>query len=47
LNRKNFLQLGSAGLGSLLLPVDIFGHSIDPSQFLDPGLDRSEKKSLA
>lgn len=47
MNRKNFLQLGSAGLGSLLLPHDIFGNPIDPSKFLDPGLDISVKKSLA
>ena len=47
MNRKNFLQLGSAGLGSLFLPTNIFGQPIDPSQFLDPGLDVSEKKSLA
>lgn len=47
MNRKNFLQLTSAGLGTLLLPTDVFANPIDPSRFLDPGLDRSEKKLLA
>ena len=47
MNRKNFLQLTSAGLGSFLLPTDVFATPIDPSRFLDPGLERSEKKLLA
>jgi TldD protein len=48
LKRKDFLQLSAMGAGAMMLPdFALFGKSIDPSQFLNDGMDVSLKKQLA
>ncbi|MDB5211578.1 MAG: TldD protein [Sediminibacterium sp.] len=48
MKRKDFLQLSAMGAGAMMLPdFALFGKSIDPSQFLNDGMDVSIKKQLA
>lgn len=47
MKRKDFLQLTSMGVGALMIPDFISGKPVDPSQFLNEGLDASTKKALA
>lgn len=47
MKRKDFLQLTSLGLGSLLVPDYLFSRPVDASQFLNNGIDVKAKKALA
>ena len=48
MKRKDFLQLSAMGAGVLMLPdFGLFGKSVDPSRFLNDGMDVSLKKQLA
>ncbi|WP_212003366.1 TldD/PmbA family protein [Chitinophaga sp. HK235] len=48
MKRKDFIQLSAMGLGALVLPnFSAFGKSVDPSQFLNDGIDVKLKKQLA
>jgi TldD protein len=48
LKRKDFLQIGAMGLGALALPdFSLFGNPVDPSAFLNDGMDAGTKKQLA
>ena len=47
MKRKDFLQLTTMGVGALMIPDFILGNPVDPSQFLNEGLDSSTKKALA
>ncbi len=47
MKRKDFLQLTTMGVGALMIPDFILGNPVDPSQFLNEGLDSSAKKALA
>jgi TldD protein len=48
LKRKDFLQLSAMGAGAMMLPdFALFGKSVDPSAFMNDGMDVSLKKQLA
>ncbi|MES2374467.1 MAG: TldD/PmbA family protein [Bacteroidota bacterium] len=48
MKRKDFLQLSAMGAGAMMLPdFALFGKSIDPSAFMNDGMDVSLKKQLA
>lgn len=48
MKRKDFLQLSAMGFGGLLIPKSsLFGNTVDPSQFLNSGMDVGMKKRLA
>ncbi|MBC7875027.1 MAG: TldD/PmbA family protein [Ferruginibacter sp.] len=47
MKRKDFLQLTSMGLGTLVIPDIILANPIDPSRFLNEGIQVSAKKELA
>ncbi|MEO8172229.1 MAG: TldD/PmbA family protein [Sediminibacterium sp.] len=48
MKRKDFLQLSAMGAGAMMLPdFALFGKSVDPSAFLNDGMDVSVKKQLA
>jgi TldD protein len=47
LKRKEFIQLTSMGLGAMAIPEFLMGNPVDPSRFLNEGLDTAAKKSLA
>ncbi|HEY0059554.1 MAG TPA: TldD/PmbA family protein, partial [Flavisolibacter sp.] len=47
MKRKDFLQMTGMGVGALLLPDFLLAKSVDPSRFLEKGLDPREKKELA
>ncbi|MBC9913093.1 TldD/PmbA family protein [Chitinophaga varians] len=48
MKRKDFIQLSAMGLGALVLPnFSAFGTPVDPSRFLNDGLDVKIKKQLA
>nr|WP_295871215.1 TldD/PmbA family protein [uncultured Chitinophaga sp.] len=48
MKRKDFIQLSAMGLGALVLPnLPAFGTPVDPSRFLNDGIDVKLKKQLA
>lgn len=48
MKRKDFLQLSAMGAGAMMLPdFALFGKSVDPSAFMNDGMDVSLKKQLA
>ncbi|NIG54199.1 TldD/PmbA family protein [Chitinophaga sp. Cy-1792] len=47
MKRKDFIQLSAMGLGALVLPKFAFGTPVDPSAFLNDGIDVRVKKELA
>ncbi len=47
LKRRDFIQLTGMGLGTLMVPVPIFGKPIDSQALLTPGMDVAQKKQLA
>ncbi|MBV8251755.1 MAG: TldD/PmbA family protein [Chitinophaga sp.] len=47
MKRKDFIQLSAMGLGALALPKFAFGNPVDPSRFLNDGIDVKVKKQLA
>ncbi len=47
MKRRDFIQVAGLGLGGLVMPIPIFGHSVDPQVFLDAPMDVAQKKQLA
>lgn len=47
MKRRDFLQLTGMGMGTLLMPVPVFGKIVDNELLLIPGLDTVQKKLLA
>ncbi|WP_211302020.1 TldD/PmbA family protein [Chitinophaga niastensis] len=48
MKRKDFIQLSAMGLGALVMPnLTAFGNTVDPSRFLNDGIDVKLKKQLA
>lgn len=48
MKRKDFIQLSAMGLGALVMPnLSLFGRTVDPSAFLNDGIDVKLKKQLA
>ncbi|MCW3466928.1 TldD/PmbA family protein [Chitinophaga nivalis] len=48
MKRKDFIQLSAMGLGALMMPnLTAFGNPVDPSRFLNDGIDVKLKKQLA
>ncbi|NOT73933.1 MAG: TldD/PmbA family protein [Cyclobacteriaceae bacterium] len=47
MKRRDFIQLAGMGAGAMMLPLDGFSQSVDPSRMLDPLMDTSQKKVLA
>ncbi|MDJ1495992.1 TldD/PmbA family protein [Cytophagaceae bacterium DM2B3-1] len=47
MKRRNFIQAAGLGLGGLMMPIPMFGESVDPSVFLNSGMEVSQKKQLA
>jgi TldD protein len=46
MNRRSFVQLAGLGFGGMLMPLSSIGNSVPVEAFLEPPLDRIQKKQL-
>ena len=47
MKRKDFLQVTSLGIGAIMVPGWMLSQPINPSEFLNSGMDTRQKKALA